>query len=142
MSAAGRARRRRRGGAFWAAAVVALLGLDVRADAAGDSGRGAYLQYCASCHGREGRGDGPVAVALRSAPTDLTRIAERGGGRFSQAAVAAYIDGRIPVPAHGPRERPVWGEKLGERLGGGDTAEELVRGRLLVLVEYLESIQR
>jgi hypothetical protein len=37
---------------------------------------------------------------------------------------------------------PVWGEKLGERLESGETAEELVRGRLLVLVEYLESIQR
>jgi hypothetical protein len=82
-----------------------------------------------------------VAAALRTAPTDLTRIAERHGGRFSQAEVAGYIDGRIPVPAHGPREMPVWGERLGERLGGDDTAEELVRGRLLVLVEYLESVQ-
>jgi mono/diheme cytochrome c family protein len=121
--------------------VVGLVGSGVRA-AASDSGRSAYLQYCASCHGRDGQGDGPVAPSLRTAPTDLTRVAERRGGRFSQAEIAAYIDGRTPVPAHGPREMPVWGQKLGERLGNDDTAEELVRGRLLVLVEYLQSIQR
>jgi mono/diheme cytochrome c family protein len=30
-----------------------------------------YASYCASCHGKWGRGDGPSAVALKSRPQDL-----------------------------------------------------------------------
>jgi mono/diheme cytochrome c family protein len=42
--------------------------------------------YCASCHGREGKGDGPVASALNRRPPDLTTIARRNGGRFRPTA--------------------------------------------------------
>ena len=35
------------------------------------SGKEMYLQYCASCHGKEGKGDGPAAAALKAAPNNL-----------------------------------------------------------------------
>ena len=35
-----------------------------------------YGQYCAVCHGTSGKGDGPAAVALKKAPTDLTQLAK------------------------------------------------------------------
>jgi mono/diheme cytochrome c family protein len=38
-----------------------------------------FKQYCATCHGSGGRGDGPVASALLTRPTDLTRFAFRAG---------------------------------------------------------------
>lgn len=106
------------------------------------AGQQYFIRYCSSCHGREGRGDGPAAGVLRTAPADLTRITQRHGGQFPMAKMAALIDGRTVVPSHGSREMPIWGERFGEMVGGGSVGEEVVRGNLLVLLEYLQSIQR
>src|SRR5262245_18787271 len=79
------------------------------------AGRALFRSYCASCHGVDARGDGPVAAQLRVPPADLTRIAVRRGGHFEASEVAAYIDGRSEVLAHGRREMPVWGRVYDER---------------------------
>jgi len=106
------------------------------------AGQQYFARYCSACHGAVGRGDGPAAPALRTPPADLTRIAQRRAGRFPVAEIAAYIDGRTVVSAHGSREMPIWGERFGERVGGSSVGEEVVRGNLLVLIEYLQSIQQ
>ena len=106
------------------------------------AGQQYFVRYCSACHGVTGHGDGPAAPALRTPPADLTRIAQRRGGRFPAAEMAAVIDGRTVVPAHGSREMPVWGERFGEMGGGGSVGEEVVRGNLLVLIEYLQAIQQ
>jgi mono/diheme cytochrome c family protein len=36
-------------------------------------GKAMYHSACASCHGKDGKGDGPVAANLRSQPDDLTK---------------------------------------------------------------------
>lgn len=100
-----------------------------------------FGQYCSACHGRDGRGHGPVARALRTPPADLTRIAQRRGGQFPDAEVAAFIDGRRTVPAHGSRDMPVWGERFSEQFGSDTIGQEIVQGHLLILVDYLKSIQ-
>jgi mono/diheme cytochrome c family protein len=100
------------------------------------------VQYCSSCHGADGRGGGAVAAALKTAPPDLTHIGARREGLFSEKEVASLIDGREMPAVHGTREMPVWGRRFSERLGGGEIGEESVRGQLLVLIEYLRSIQR
>jgi hypothetical protein len=89
----------------------------------------------------EGKGDGPVAPVLKTPPADLTAIAARRGGRFPKAEIASYIDGRSDVAAHGSREMPVWGRVFARPVVDGTTGEEVVRGQLFVLVEYLETIQ-
>jgi mono/diheme cytochrome c family protein len=101
-----------------------------------------FRQYCGACHGIDGRGNGPVASMLRTPPPDLTRITQRHGGHFPDAEITAQIDGRAVVPAHGSREMPVWGLHFGEKFGGESVGEEAVRGHLLVLIEYLKSIQQ
>jgi mono/diheme cytochrome c family protein len=106
------------------------------------AGQQYFVRYCSACHGVAGRGDGPAAAVLRTPPADLTRIAQRRGGRFPVAEIAAAIDGRTVVPAHGSREMPIWGERFGEMGGGGSVGEEVVRGNLLVLIEYLQAIQQ
>jgi len=106
-----------------------------------EAGRIEYLHYCASCHGSLGRGDGPVGLMLRRRPADLTKIAAQRGAAFPAGEIAAYIDGRTSVTAHGTREMPVWGTRLGEGIQP-DTAEEVTRGRIAFLVEYLKTIQR
>ena len=104
-------------------------------------GKPYFMGYCASCHGSSGRGDGPAAVSLRARPADLTQIAARRGGRFSRGEIAQFIDGRFSVSAHGTREMPVWGEVFTRDIPEADVAESIARGKVLVLVEYLKSIQ-
>jgi mono/diheme cytochrome c family protein len=101
-----------------------------------------FVQYCAACHGIDGQGNGPVAPILRTPPPDLTRIAQRRGGQFPDAEIAALIDGRTMAPAHGSREMPVWGQRFAEKFGGEAIGEEAVRGHLLVLMQYLKSVQQ
>ena len=106
------------------------------------AGQQYLVRDCSACHGMPGRGEGAAAPALRTPPADLTRLAQRRGGHFPVAEIAAVIDGRTVVPAHGSREMPIWGERFGEMSGGGSVGEEVVRGNLLVLIEYLQTLQQ
>jgi len=106
-----------------------------------ESGRASFLNHCSACHGLQARGNGILKPVLLVPPADLTRIAERRGGVFPDAEIARYIDGREDVVAHGSREMPVWGRVFAEPVAEGSTGEEVVRGQLWVLVEYLRSIQ-
>jgi len=105
------------------------------------SGEELFERFCAACHGTEARGDGPVAQSLNVAVPDLTRLAERRGGRFPAHEVRETIDGRSLVRAHGTRTMPVWGYELWMEQGGDVTAEADARSLIGRLVRYLESIQ-
>jgi mono/diheme cytochrome c family protein len=107
-----------------------------------ERGRELFARYCAACHGVAARGDGPAAPALSRPPADLTAIAARRGGRFPDAEIGGWIDGRFESPAHGTREMPVWGVQLRSELPPSGLEEEIVRGQIEMLVEYLRSIQR
>jgi mono/diheme cytochrome c family protein len=48
------------------------------------SGEQMYNSYCAACHGKDGKGGGPAAAALKTAPTDLTTLAQKNGGKSPQ----------------------------------------------------------
>lgn len=100
-----------------------------------------FARYCAPCHGVGAKGDGPVAPALAKRPADLTRIAARRGGEFPAGEIARIIDGRFEIASHGTREMPVWGERFAEEVPDPGLSEEIARGRIAVLVEYLKSIQ-
>lgn len=106
------------------------------------SGMQLYEQLCASCHGVEGKGDGPVAPLIKTGVPDLTRIAARDGGEFPTENVRRTIDGRYDRPAHGARDMPVWGWRLYDS-SSIDDAEERARTDAMIerLVEYLRSIQ-
>jgi mono/diheme cytochrome c family protein len=106
-------------------------------------GRVLFASHCASCHGIDARGGGPVASALLTKPPDLTRLDRNFGSPLSRDKVASYIDGRMDVLAHGPREMPVWGERFGADLGPGQIAtEDTTRHTIEMIVEYLVSIQQ
>jgi mono/diheme cytochrome c family protein len=100
-----------------------------------------FERYCAPCHGAKALGDGPVAPSLSTAPADLTRIAARRGGEFPRGEIGRMIDGRFVIDAHGTREMPVWGARFGEAIADPGLSEEVSRGTIAVLVEYLVSIQ-
>lgn len=106
------------------------------------SGREVYLRHCASCHGEAGKGDGPVAASLRRAPSDLTTIARRAGGRFDEVKVMQVIDGRTLVAEHGSRAMPVWGAVFEAELEGEPYASYTSLLRSRNLTDYLRAIQQ
>lgn len=97
-----------------------------------------YQAYCAVCHGKDAKGDGPMARALKVAPSDLTRIAVRNGGRFPTQRVERIISGESEVEAgHGTREMPLWGPIFSQIVWDQD----LGRVRTSNLAKYLEKLQ-
>lgn len=105
------------------------------------AGRAEYEAYCAACHGIEANGAGPMAPYMSPPPSDLRRIAARRGGVFPGAALEAWIDGRDPIASHGTRDMPIWGNAFREESELDQLTETRVRGRIVQLVAYLESIQ-
>jgi mono/diheme cytochrome c family protein len=99
-------------------------------------GKEMFQAYCTPCHGKEGRGDGPAAAALKRAPADLTTLASRNGGKFPEVQVRRYIEGLDEVAAHGTRDMPIWGPLF--RSLSRDTAAL----RIESLAQHLKSIQR
>ena len=104
-----------------------------------NDGPAMFREYCSACHGREGRGDGPAAAALKTVPADLTRISARNGGKFPGTKVRRYIEGLDEIAAHGSRDMPVWGRVLQGIAGGNQAA---VKIRVEVLARHLESMQK
>jgi mono/diheme cytochrome c family protein len=125
---------------FLVAALVAVASGCERGPTPTPAGRELFLRYCASCHGADGKGGGPVAGALRKPPADLTQLAKKAG-RFDEAAVVAIIDGRRSVAEHGPREMPVWGAVFDEALKDRSYREYTNLLQSKVLAEYVASIQ-
>jgi len=116
--------------------LIAAVGIAVADEVA--RGRALYLQNCAPCHGLNGRGDGPMVRALTTPPANLRRLSERFGNPLPEDEVARYIDGRVDIKAHGPRDMPVWGNRFYFESGGD---ERQVQKQIAQLVAYLQSIQ-
>jgi mono/diheme cytochrome c family protein len=125
---------------------LVVLGVLLQPQASGlaqDSAPGATLfhQYCASCHGENGAGNGPVAPYLTIQPADLTTIAERRHGEFPEEQILRIITGDENPPGHGTRTMPVWGERLQDDLIGGVNKSAVARGRIAFLVDHLKALQ-
>ena len=97
-----------------------------------------FRAYCATCHGKDAKGGGPIAASLKIAPADLTRIAARNGGKFPFLQVQRIISGEQQGPAtHGTREMPVWGPLFSQV----SWDQDLGRVRIYSLATYLQAIQ-
>jgi mono/diheme cytochrome c family protein len=94
-----------------------------------------YREYCAACHGRTGKGDGPAAPALKMAPTDLTRLSIGNRGTFPAKKFQTVLE-QGTTPAHGDSDMPIWGRVFGKLDGG--TANLL---RIVNLTEHVEHLQ-
>ncbi len=124
--------------------VVALLCVQPAwsADYAAMSGAELYHRFCASCHGPEGRGDGPVAASLRVEVPDLTLTTRRARGAEQRERIARIIDGRYIIGAHGTRTMPVWGEDFARLEIGNPDAERSAQTIIGRLADYIGSLQR
>lgn len=97
-----------------------------------------FRNYCASCHGVNGSGDGPVAPALKTKVPQLPTLARRNRGTFPTARVRRIIAGDENHAAHGSREMPVWGPVFHQI----ENDQDLGYVRLQNVTEYLISIQQ
>jgi mono/diheme cytochrome c family protein len=102
------------------------------------SGKQMYREYCASCHGTDGKGRGPVTPSLRVPPPDLTKLAKRHDGVFPRDYVAGVLRFGPGFAAHGSSEMPVWGPIF---LYLDHYDETAVRERIKNLCDFIESIQ-
>jgi mono/diheme cytochrome c family protein len=102
------------------------------------SGKEMFHNYCAVCHGTDGKGNGPAASALKSAPPDLTVLAKKEGGKYPSAHVAAVIRGQADLNAHGSKDMPVWGPLFSSISQGH---ESQVQQRVANLVDYIGTLQ-
>lgn len=105
-------------------------------DAQKFDGKYEFQNYCATCHGLDGKGDGPMASVLTTSPTDLTRLTKTNNGAFPFDRVFSQIEGREVAVAHG-REMPLWGERYSLEVHD----DAVVRARILELVTYVKSLQ-
>jgi mono/diheme cytochrome c family protein len=101
-------------------------------------GRAMYVNYCAPCHGVDGKGNGPVASALRQPPVDLTMLSHNNGGKFPATHITSVIGYGATVPAHGTQQMPVWGPIFGNMDQGSQLAKTM---RINTLTSYLKTIQ-
>ncbi|MBQ0720817.1 MAG: cytochrome c [Gammaproteobacteria bacterium] len=107
------------------------------------SGEADFKNYCASCHGASGVGDGPVAGSLKNPPADLTALAAANSGTFPKKKVKDIVQGNKDYDkkfrTHGPADMPVWGNVLYE---DSDDRKSIANARINNLVSYIESIQK
>jgi mono/diheme cytochrome c family protein len=99
-----------------------------------------FVRYCASCHGTDGTGDGPVAKSLATPPANLRKLGDKYGMPLPAHKIAEFIDGRDTPRAHGSHEMPVWGEKLYE-MGAGERGEYGIGEVIGKIIAYLNTIQ-
>ncbi len=118
------------------------LGSPAAADDAAN-GKQIYETYCATCHGLDGRGQGPMAAILLLQPPDLTVLTEKYDGEFPLFRVVTRIDGRDPLVSHGS-PMPIFGGFF----EGQDTALKTDGGQPVLtsqpvadLVAYLREVQ-
>lgn len=104
-----------------------------------DSGVTMFKTYCASCHGMDGKGNGPAADALKMPPANLTLLKQKNGGKFPGGKVSQIIDGENEVRAHGTSEMPLWGPVFRSM---DPSNLPVVKLRIANLTKYIESIQQ
>ena len=102
------------------------------------SGQEMFNTYCAVCHGKDGKGAGPAASALKKAPADLTTLASRNSGKFPDLKVSRYIEGLDQVDAHGTRDMPMWGEMFRSI---DKSNASITQMRVSNLTAYVKSLQ-
>lgn len=105
------------------------------------TGEQLFQRLCASCHGPDARGNGPVASSLKVTAPNLRELSKRHGGDFPADKVAQFIDGRVKVAPHGTRLMPVWGDELLRSEAGDAEAEKSAATLIRKIVDYLKSIQ-
>lgn len=102
------------------------------------SGKLMYQEHCATCHGADAKGGGPMAALLVTRPADLTLLAKRTNGKFPKEYVRSVLEFGPGPTSHGTSEMPAWGPIFRYY---DKQNEKAVQQRIKNLCDYLESLQ-
>lgn len=130
-------------GAAGLAAGMAALVAACAPEPALTGARADFASYCAACHGADGRGGGPAAAGLETAPTDVTLVMRRNGGVFPKAQIMGHIAGYTMGRSESPM--PQFADLLdGPTVMYDDGSGQPVPtpARLVALADYVQSLQR
>ncbi len=105
------------------------------------SGKQMFNNYCAVCHGMDGKGGGPAVAALKNPPPNLAQLTKDNGGKFPETRVYSVLQFGMENPAHGSKDMPVWGPTLRSLDNGSPVPEMQEHQRLANLTNYLKSMQ-
>ena len=102
------------------------------------SGAQMYKDYCAACHGPEGKGNGAAVEFLKAPPPDLTTLAQRNGGKYPAEKLVVTLKLGPGTRAHGTIDMPIWGQLFNEGSANRNVAELRIHN----LIEYVRGLQR
>ena len=110
-----------------------------------DYGKHDFETHCASCHGKNGVGNGWLSHFLTQEPPNLTLLAKQNGGILPLERLYNSIVGN-QVPIHGPSDMPAWGstfraEAKEQNIGSLYDPEAVAKARILLLLEYINRLQ-
>ena len=105
-----------------------------------NSGKQMYVNYCAPCHGVDGRGNGPMAAALKSQPANLAILARNNGGKFPSLHLMSVLEFGAANPSHGTAQMPVWGPVF-RSMDSAELPLDFKALRISNLSGYLQTLQ-
>ena len=129
---------------FLISALIAVLAPEGAAAADAERGRASFIDHCATCHGTDRQGDGPLAPVLIVQPPDLTMLASNEGGGFPLGRVLRRVDGEEEVLAHGG-PMPIFGlllEGPSKAILAPDGTEIVTSEELADIMTWIQGIQR
>jgi mono/diheme cytochrome c family protein len=101
-------------------------------------GKAMYGNYCAPCHGVDGKGNGPMSSSLKRTPTNLTLLSKNNHGVYPESHVVGVLGHGATASGHNKSGMPEWAETLGNI----DQNNKLdVPLRISNLSKYLQTIQ-
>ena len=104
-------------------------------------GKSEFMHYCASCHGSNGQGDGPLVDFLKRKPPDLTMLSKNNKGHFPFDLLWGVFDGTYQFDEHGTSEMPVWGYKFIRETQTENEPNSVAKAKALDIILYIQVIQ-
>lgn len=133
---------------FTVVILLLILLLDVLATASDSDnelqdvvGKKEFITYCASCHGSDGKGNGPVVNFLKRKPADLTQLSKTNNGAFPFERIYGVFDGTYVFSEHGTSEMPIWGYKFIREAQQADEPSTTAKAKALDIILYIQLIQ-
>lgn len=102
-----------------------------------------FAEACATCHGTDAKGDGPMAKVMAVQPADLTQISLMNDGNFPTARIIRIVDGTTLLTAHGS-PMPLFGMLFrgpSETFVDADGNEFIASRAIGNVVAWIETIQ-
>jgi len=106
-------------------------------------GKKEFVTYCGSCHGSNGKGDGPIVNFLERKPPNLTQLSKNNDGAFPFERIWGVFDGTYIFAEHGTSEMPIWGYRFVQeaKQQNDSNITTKAKAKALDIVLYLQVIQ-